>query len=128
MSDRFARRAFGFAGIYGLIVLVPQYFMEGTIARTRPPAITHPEYFYGFVGLALAWQFVFLLISRDPQRYRALMPVAVLEKLVFAVPAAWLFATGRLDQQMFAAGMIDLVLGVLFVISYLRTAPEAAAR
>ena len=26
-----------------------------------PPTITHPDFFYGFVGVALVWQLVFLL-------------------------------------------------------------------
>ena len=62
---RFASRVFRIAAIYGLIVLVPQYFMEGKIGRDTPPPITHAEYFYGFVGVALAWQPAFLLIARD---------------------------------------------------------------
>lgn len=33
------------AGIYGLLILSPIYFMENTIGRETPPAITHPEYF-----------------------------------------------------------------------------------
>jgi hypothetical protein len=70
----------------------PQFFLEAQIGRDYPPPITHPEHFYGFVGVALAWQFVFLLIGRDPARYRPLMPIAVLEKLAFGVPAVVLYA------------------------------------
>ena len=40
---RFASRVFRIAAIYGLIVLLPQYFMEGRIGRDTPPPITHPE-------------------------------------------------------------------------------------
>jgi hypothetical protein len=58
------------AGIYGLIVLVPQLFSESRIARDYPPVITHPEYFYGFLGVAIAWQLCFLVIAKDPVRYR----------------------------------------------------------
>jgi hypothetical protein len=63
----FARRLFLIAGSYGLLVLTPQYLLEGRIGRDQPPAITHPEYFYGFVGLGMAWQFAFLVIARDPR-------------------------------------------------------------
>jgi len=42
------------AGIYGIAVIAPQYFMEAQVGRDYPPAITHPEYFYGFVGVGLA--------------------------------------------------------------------------
>jgi hypothetical protein len=118
---RFARWAFTGAAIYGLLVLAPQYFLEGQIGRDYPPSITHPEHFYGFIGVALAWQFVFLLIGRDPARYRTLMPIAVLEKLAFGVPAIVLYLQGRLHVHTLGAGVLDLVLGTLFVISYVKT-------
>jgi len=118
---RFANNAFLAAGIYGLIVLLPQYFLEQRTGRDFPPPITHPEYFYGFIGVAVAWQIVFLLISRDPIRYRSLMLVAVVEKASFGLPAIALYLSGRLGTQMLVAGLIDLVLGVLFIVSYTRT-------
>jgi hypothetical protein len=121
----FAKRVFFIAAIYGLIVLLPQYFLEEKTGRDFPPAITHPEYFYGFIGIAVAWQLVFLIISRDPIRYRPLMPVAVVEKIAFGVPAIALYLTGRLSSQMLGAGILDLILGVLFVIAYKRTSRTA---
>jgi hypothetical protein len=51
---RFARVVFLVAGIYGILVLLPQYFLEERIGIDSPPPITHPEHFYGFVGVALA--------------------------------------------------------------------------
>jgi hypothetical protein len=117
----FARRVFLIAAIYGLIVLVPQYFLEARTGRDFPPPITHPEFFYGFIGVAVAWQFVFIVISRDPVRYRPLMIPAILEKAAFGVPATLLFLEGRLHPQMLAAGVLDMVLGTLFIASYLRT-------
>ena len=118
---KFAKYTFLVAGIYGLLALVPQYFLESKIGIDTPPAITHPEFFYGFVGVAIAFQLVFLVISRDPQRYRLLILPSIVEKFSFAIPAAILFAAGRLDAQMFAAGMIDAVLGLLFVLCWFKT-------
>ena len=37
--------------------------MEARVGRDYPPAITHPEYFYGFLGVAAAWQVAFLVIA-----------------------------------------------------------------
>jgi hypothetical protein len=122
--DRFARIVYLVAAVYGIVVLLPQYFLEERIGRDYPPPITHPEHFYGFVGLALVWQFAFLLISRDPARWRPLMPITVLEKLVFGVPALVLFLQGRVHSSVLAVGTIDLVLGTLFSIAWLRTAPR----
>jgi hypothetical protein len=117
---RFASRVFLVAGIYGLIVLLPQYFLEARTGRDFPPAITHPEYYYGFIGVAVAWQVVFLLISRDPVRYRPIMIAAILEKAGFGCAAIVLFALDRLSAQMLGAGLIDVVLGVFFITAYLR--------
>lgn len=55
-DDAFARRVFTGAAVYGLAVLLPQYFMEGRVGRDFPPPITHPEHFCGFIGVAFAWQ------------------------------------------------------------------------
>lgn len=117
----FAKRVFLGAAIYGLVVLLPQYFLEDKTGRDFPPAITHPEYYYGFVGVAVAWQIVFVLISRDPVRYRPIMLAAIVEKASFGLPAIVLYLNGRLSGQMLAAGLIDIALGVLFVIAYRRT-------
>lgn len=42
---RFARVVFMIAGIYGLIVMTPQYFLEAKTGQDFPPAITHPEFY-----------------------------------------------------------------------------------
>ncbi|HJW09337.1 MAG TPA: hypothetical protein VJ483_06850 [Holophagaceae bacterium] len=124
-SVAFSRKVFTFAGIYGVLVMAPNYFMEGWIGRHAAPPITHPEYFYGFIGLALAWQLIFLLIGRDPLRYRAAMIPAVLEKAAFGVPALVLYACGRLAALTLVPALIDLCLGVLFVLAFRATArPE----
>ncbi|WP_254510520.1 hypothetical protein [Anatilimnocola floriformis] len=118
----FARWVFRSAAVYGVLVLLPMYFLELQIGRDQPPPITHPEFFYGFVGVALAWQFIFWLIGSDPQRYRPLMPVAVLEKAAFSIAAFILFAQGRIHLQMLLAGSMDFILGCLFIISFWLTA------
>jgi hypothetical protein len=55
----FAKRVFFLAGVYGILALTPMYFLEARLGRDFPPPITHPEHFYGFVGVALAWQVLF---------------------------------------------------------------------
>jgi len=125
--DRFARRVYNVAGIYGLIVMLPQYFMEERIGRDTPPPITHLEHFYGFIGVVVAWQVAFLVIARDPARFRALMPVTVLEKLVFALPVAILYAQGRVATSVLPFAAIDLVLGTLFLLSYRRLGATQAS-
>lgn len=117
---KFVRRVFYIAGIYGLLVLVPQYFMEAKNGRDYPPPINHPEYYYGFLGVAIAWQVLFLILARDPKRHRPLIIPAILEKLSFATAAIILYAQQRLGTTMLLAGSIDLLLGVLFIIAYVK--------
>jgi len=117
---RFARWVFLVAGIYGLIVVTPQYFMEGVIARTTGP-ITHPEYFYGFVGVVVAFQLVFLVVARDPVRFRPIMPACVVEKLTFGVAAWALYAAQRVRADILIFAAIDLLLAVLFMMAWMKT-------
>ena len=124
----FAKRVYLIAGIYGLIVMLPQYFLENKNGRDFPPAITHPEYYYGFVGITVAWQVAFLVMSRDPIRYRPMMIPTILEKASWAFAAIALFLLGKLSTPMLGAGLLDLTLGVLFVMAYARTAPAASAQ
>jgi hypothetical protein len=95
--------------------------MEGQINRDFPPPITHPEHFYGFVGVALAWQFVFLTIARDPVRYRPLMLVAILEKVSFGFAALVLFWLGRITLIVLAPALVDLALATAFAVAYRST-------
>ncbi len=53
------------------------------------------------------------------------MIAAILEKASFGPLTVILFLFGRLGAQMLVAGLLDLLLGTLFVIAYLRTPPAA---
>ncbi|WP_435016357.1 hypothetical protein TA3x_003922 [Tundrisphaera sp. TA3] len=121
---RFARIVYRVAAITGLIGLIPMYFLEGRVGRDQPPAITHPEYYYGFLGLAVVWQVAFLAIARDPARYRPLMLVSVLEKASFSLPSLILYVQGRMAGAMLIPVSFDMALGILFAIAYLKTAPR----
>jgi hypothetical protein len=125
----FAKRVFTVAGLYGLVLLGALLFMEQRLSQDYPPAITHPEYFYGFLLVTISWQLVFLLIGRDPLRYRPLMPLAaVFEKFVYAVAVIALIALGRTPTMLLGAALIDTVLGVLFLIAYAKTRADAESR
>lgn len=116
MTEQFPRRMFRWAAIYGVIVLLPMYLAP------LPPA--GAEVYFGFVGLALVFQAAFWIIGGDPAKYRALMPVAVAEKLVFGLPALVLFARGyplAPPVPIFAA--IDLLLGLGFWLAWRKTPP-----
>lgn len=115
---KFTRWVFAIAGAYGLLSVGPLYFMEKLIGQQDPPAITHPMFFYGFVGVTLAWQLLFLAIACQPVRLRPVIPIAVIEKLSFGIGAMVLYSQGRLDHNDLWFGGIDLCWAVLFVLSW----------
>jgi hypothetical protein len=86
-----------------------------------PPAITHPDFYYGFVGVGLAWQVAFLVISSDPLRFRPMMLAAMFEKFSYVLTLIVLYAQGRLSASQAAVIAPDLVLGILFVAAFLKT-------
>ena len=122
----FAKRVFHIAAIYGLAVLLPQYFMEERIGSDFPPPINHPEHFYGFIGVAAAWQVAFLIIARDPARYRLIMIPGVLEKAAFGIAAIVLFTLGRIPATLLAFGVVDLLWGALFLMALVKVGRESA--
>ena len=121
---KFARWVFAASGIYGLIIIIPMYFSEYQIGQSFPPPITHPEYFYGFLGVTLAWQILFLLIAINPLRYRLMMIPAIIEKFAYGSAIIVLFAQERIAVMMLSAGIIDTVLGLLFIITFFKTKEE----
>jgi hypothetical protein len=130
MTIQFARRLFLAAGIYGVAVIVPMFFLERFIGKEDPPAITHAEFYYGFACTALAWQLVYLMMSRDPLRFRPMLLPAILGKAGFGISVLTLFAQGRLEAPGLVLPSIDLVLAVLFAWAYvaLRSHPQPDAR
>ena len=118
---KFAKIVFWLAAISGFFTITPLYFMFELIGEKDPPPITHPAFFYGFVGVALVWQITFAIIARDPVRFRTIMIPAVLEKLVYSIPVIVLVLQKRTRPADLLFAAIDLSLGVLFVIAYLRT-------
>ena len=119
---KLARRVFRVAGIYGLLVLVPQYFTEVKTGIDYPPAITHPEFYYGFLGVSISWQIAFLFVATDPLRYRPLMIPSILEKATFSIAVIVLFLGHRTSAMMLGFALIDLMLGVAFVMAFVKTA------
>ena len=118
---RFAKNVFRIAGVWGVAILTPMYFMFDWIGSQYPPAIGHPDFYYGFIGLALACQSVFLVIASDPVRYRPMMVAAILEKFVYVITLSALYAQGLLQAGQLAAAVPDFVLGTLFIAAFLRT-------
>jgi len=124
MAGRFARWVYGIAAAYGFLVLTPLLFTEGQMAKVDGRALGHPEYYYGFLGAALVFQFVFLLIARDPMRLRPVMVATILEKLAWGVVVTVLVLQGRTRGPVVMFAAIDVLWAPLFAWAYVRT-PKA---
>jgi hypothetical protein len=125
---RFAKIVFRIAGVWGFVVLTPLYFLLDLIGRQYPPAITHPDFYYGFIGITLVWQVAFLVIANDPVRFRPMMVPAILEKFIYVISVGVLYAQGLLQSGQLLPALPDIPLGILFVAAFLKTqefgAPE----
>jgi hypothetical protein len=120
----FAKRVFAISGIAGLLVVVPLFFLFDAVGRQNPPAITHPEYYYSFTSVTLAWQLGFLVIATDPVRFRPLMPAAMVEKFLYVGSMAVLYAQGRIASSQIVFVAADFFFGVLFVMAFIKTRPR----
>jgi len=118
---KFAKIVFWVASIWGLLVLTPLFFIFDSIGRNDPPPITHPGFFYGFVTVALAFQFVFLVIARDPVRFRPIMIPSVFEKLSYATALVVLYFQHRIHVSDLVFAGTDFVLGLLFITALFKT-------
>ena len=113
---KFAKIVFWIAGALGLVASVGLYFQPGSHA------------YYGLIAGVLSWQVVFFLIAWDPQRYRPVMIPAMLEKLIWVVTWAYFHLRGQVTATEFASNAIPHgLLGVFFVIAYLRTPKRETA-
>jgi cytochrome c oxidase subunit IV len=119
MTIKFAQRLFLVAGIYGVAVVAPLLFLEKRLGEADPPPITHPEWYYGFVWVTLAWQIVYLIMWRDPLRFRPMLIPAMLGKAGFAISVFVLVAQQRMAAANAWLPAIDLVLVGLFLWAFI---------
>jgi hypothetical protein len=116
----------GNLGIAGNHAVVLHVWLD----RAERPAgkITHPGFYYGFVGVALAWQIAFLVIARDPVRLRPMMIPSVVEKFTYGIAVVALVVQGRMHRSDLVFVASDSILGLLFVIAYLKTRSNEARK
>jgi hypothetical protein len=124
---KFARRVFLGAGVWGILFLTPMYFLFDAIGRERSSPITYPQFYYGFLAVTMAWQFVFLVIGSDPARFRLMMIPSMLEKFGFIASMGVLYIEARVTLTDVAVVAPDIVLGVLFTIAFAKTSASSGA-
>ena len=118
---RFARTVFVGAGIWGIAVLTPLYWLIDVTGRSYAPPADYPQFFYGFLSVAMAWQIAFLIIGINPLFFRALMIPSIVEKFGWVATLAVLYSQSRIPALDAQAAIPDLALGILVVVAYART-------
>ncbi len=118
---KFARIVFLVAGVWGLAVLTPFYWLVDITGRHYPPPGDYPHFFWGFFSVALAWQLAFLLIGSNPVRFRLFMLPAIVEKLGWVVTLAILYSAGRIPAVDATAAIPDGILGLFFLAAFAAT-------
>ena len=118
---RFAKFTFIGAGIWGIVVLMPLYWLFDVTGRSYSPPTDYPHFFYGFLSVAMAWQIAFLVIGSNPARFRPLMIPGILEKLGHVGGVAILYANARISTTDAQAAIPDLLLAILFMVAFAKT-------
>lgn len=95
-SLKFPSRMFRGAAIYGVLVLAPMYAIAAPADRA--------DTYYGFIGCALVFQWLFWIIGGNPRRFRL-----------------GLAAQGRAPLVVVPFAIMDLLLGTGFIIARNRT-------
>ena len=89
--------------------MVPMYLADGSYR------------YYGSLGGLVAWQFAFFLIASDPQRFRAMMIPAMMEKFLWVVTLLVMHLRGHLTSAEMLGGTIPHgILGALFIAAFFR--------
>jgi hypothetical protein len=118
---KFAKAVFWIASVFGVLLVTPLYFTFDLAGRLDPPPITHPQFYYGFVGVVLVWQFVYFTIGTDPVRFRPMMILAALAKASYVVTLLVLYFADRVSPVQAATGIPDALFIVLFAAAYVKT-------
>ena len=115
---KFAKMVFVAAGVWGIVILTPFYFLFDAIGRMYSSPINYPQGYYGFLAITMAWQFAFLVIGSNPARYRLMMIPSMVEKLGYVLTMGVLYIQGRIPVTDVLVISPDLLWGVLFVTAF----------
>jgi hypothetical protein len=104
---KFAKVVFIAAGIWGIGVLTPLYWLVDVSGRR-----------YGEIA--------FLIIGSNPARFRMLMIPGMLEKLGYVVGLSLLYQQARVTWADAQAAVPDFVLAILMMLAFVKTRPSTA--
>ena len=111
---KFAKWVLIVGGIFGLLAIIPLYFIENQIA----PGLNYPEFYYGFIGINILWQILYIYISTNLSRFRPIILFAFFVKILGVISISWLILTERTETWWYGIIISDLILAIMFVTAY----------
>jgi hypothetical protein len=121
---KFAKVVFVVASVWGIGVLTPLYWLVDVSGRRYGVPTEYPQFYYGFLSVAMAWQIAFLIIGSNPARFRVLMVPGILEKLGYVAVLAVLHQQARVTWADAQAAVPDFVLAILLMVAFVKTRPS----
>ncbi len=118
---RLAKIIFIGAGIWGIAVLTPLYWLVDISGRHYAPPNDYPQFFYGFIGVAIAWQIAFLVIGSNPARFRMLMIPAMIEKFGYISTLILMYGRSQISSIEVQPAVPDGFIGLLFIVAFWAT-------
>lgn len=118
----YERIMFGIAGVWNLIGAgVLLFAPEVQLSRLGIDDLRARWLARMLASSATTWGVAYLLIAFDAQRFRDLIWLGAVSKILFAVITAVGFLTGAISLAAFAPGIVDLVFAALFAEVLWRT-------
>ena len=121
---KFARWTFLIASIFGLLPVIP--FLRAALFDEPdflPEIGSMGLFFYIFIVQFVCWQIFYILISRDPARYRPLMILAFFVELIGAINPIWLYFYGY--KLWILIAILNILFALLFLVAFYLTGREA---
>lgn len=121
-APRWMMWLFLICGILGILALAPAVITVQLDGVTPPPWFAdRPGVLRLIFAAALAVQFVLIWVARDPRRFRALIPIGIVEKAL-AVALALLvpLGGGSLAGAGWAVPVVDGAMGLAFFVAWRR--------
>ena len=111
---KFAKWVFLIGGVFGLLAIIPLYFNENQIA----PGLKYPEFYYGFIGINIVWQIMYIYISTNPSRFRPIILFAFFVKILGVISIFWLIIIERTATWWYGIVISDLIFAILFLSAF----------
>jgi len=118
LRPAFAKKVFLIAGVYGLMALVPQYFMEGRLSLRFPPPLTHPEHFYGFIWRGDRMAVRVLYNCAGCSAFAQLHVTCGIGETFLRCSHLGALREGLVTVPVLCAAAIDLLFAILFILAY----------